>query len=118
MESAIKLEDKKVLIICNSASEANFYAKQHGWEIWQFVSSVDTLVGQVDVVIVYVGMWQYRNDLNRINEIVDEMVREEKAYIPNNVKMQRYEIAKKSTDKVQYNIPKSHPYSKSKLKVR
>lgn len=55
MEDTIRLEDKKVLVICNSASEANFYAKQYGWENWQFVSSVDTMRGQKDVVIVYVG---------------------------------------------------------------
>lgn len=64
----------------------------------------------------------YRDDLNRINEIVDEMVSEEKAYIPNNVKMQRYEIARKSkVDEFQYNIPKSHQYSpdwKKKMKAK
>ena len=121
MNNLVKLEDKKVLIICKDAGEANFYAKQYGWETWQFVSSISALALQKDVVIVYVGLWHERRDLNRVNEIVDEMIKSGKAYIPLNKKMQRYKIHPKNKPEViSYNTVSSYsPYSvRGKSKVR
>lgn len=74
-------EERKILIICGSAKQANYYARLNNWHNWKFVDSVEGLRGENNVSIAFCGTCFYRNDYNRLNELAEEMMKAGKAAI-------------------------------------